>query len=877
MAICNGQNGSVNVTTTGGTPGYSYLWSNGITGSSISALAGSYSVTVTDANGCIDSTAAVITQPAPITATTETGLATCTVANGSAGVTSVFGGTAPYSYLWNSTPAQTTDTATHLLAGNYTVTITDANNCTAQIPVVVTNANGTRDSIVATTNILCFGGNNGSITLGVASGVPPYTFLWSNGKTTQNIDSITAGIYSVTVSDTKGCKTTAIDTITQPPPIHDSITAVVNEKCFGDSIGSITASVSGGTPGYSYTWNPSGGTGTIAAGLAAGTYTLSVTDANGCLAAITDSVTQPPMLILSAASFPASCFGECNGQLGSIPGGGVKPYSYLWSNATSSTSASVLNVCAGTYSVLVTDAHGCKIDSIGLVVSQPTAMRDSITSVVNEICFGDSIGSMSVGVTAGSPGYLYSWSTKPRQTSDSATGLKAGTYTVTITDTHGCTDTAIGTVVQPTQVITTPPAPQTICINQSALLTVSSVGGAPGYTYIWLPGNMTGASVIVTPAATTTYTILTTDSKSCPGLPVTVVVTINPPLKVTVTPNKAVCPGGSAIMSAKASGGDGQYIYTWSPPVGLSCTVCQTTVVTPTVTIQYTVTVTDKCGTPSVSDSVLISVNPVPVVKFKADTLQGCSPLCVNFTDQTTINPSMGFSSWIWTFGDGSRSTKQDPSHCYDSAGIFTVSLKVVSDSGCPDSLTIPNMITVYSHPIAAFTASPQPATIIQPTIYFVDQSTDVYGMKTWFWQFGNPQDSTSGTQNPQFTYADTGLYCPKLTVTNKHGCTDEVEHCIYISPFFTIYIPNAFSPNGDGLNDVFTAKGTYVCNFQMYIFDRWGMLLYYTEDMDKGWDGRVNGGTNIAQEDTYVYLITASDCIDHSKHRFVGRVTIVK
>jgi gliding motility-associated-like protein len=186
-------------------------------------------------------------------------------------------------------------------------------------------------------------------------------------------------------------------------------------------------------------------------------------------------------------------------------------------------------------------------------------------------------------------------------------------------------------------------------------------------------------------------------------------------------------------------------------------------------------------------------------------------------------------------------------------------------------------MITVYSHPIAAFTATPQPATIIQPTIYFTDQSTDVYGIKTWFWQFGNPQDSTSDTQSPQFTYPDTGIYCPKLTVTNKHGCTDEVEHCIYISPYFTIYIPNAFSPNGDGLNDVFTAKGTYVCNFQMYIFDRWGMLLYYTEDMDKGWDGRVNGGTNIAQEDTYVYLITASDCIDRSKHRFVGRVTIVK
>ncbi|HTB05993.1 MAG TPA: gliding motility-associated C-terminal domain-containing protein, partial [Bacteroidia bacterium] len=119
--------------------------------------------------------------------------------------------------------------------------------------------------------------------------------------------------------------------------------------------------------------------------------------------------------------------------------------------------------------------------------------------------------------------------------------------------------------------------------------------------------------------------------------------------------------------------------------------------------------------------------------------------------------------------------------------------------------------------------------------------------------------------------------YCPHLTVTNKYGCVDSITQCIVIEPFFTLYIPNAFSPNGDGVNDIFTAKGTYVCEFQMYIFDRWGMQLFYTEDMNRGWDGTVNGGQNVEQEDTYVYLIYAVDCIEHKKHSYIGKVSIVK
>ena len=454
----------------------------------------------------------------------------------------------------------------------------------------------------------------------------------------------------------------------------------------------------------------------------------------------------------------------------------------------------------------------------------------------------------------------------------------AGTYTVTVKDASpgGCPVTAVATITQPALVVATPPAPQTICIGDSAKLTVTATGGTKPYTFTWNPGNLSGATVTVSPDSTTTYTILTVDSNNCPGVPVQVVITVNPPLKVTVTPNQATCPGGSVKIGANASGGDGIYTYTWAPPTGLSCTVCQNPVVTPTATTEYTVTVHDNCGTPPVKDSVLVTLYPLPNVKFVADTLAGCPILCVNFTDSTTI-ASGGLATWAWSFGDGTTSIKQDPRHCYPNPGVYTVSLTVTSDHGCKDSLTIPKMITVYSVPVAAFTATPQPATIISPQITFTDQSTDIYGIATWFWQFEDPLDGTSTIQNPQYTYADTGTYCPKLKVTNKHGCIDSVQHCIIIDPFFTLYIPNAFTPNSDGLNEVFNVKGTYICGFKMYIFDRWGMQLYYTEDLYKGWNGKVNGGTNIAQEDTYVYLIEATDCISHSKHQYIGRVTIIK
>ncbi|HTB07629.1 MAG TPA: PKD domain-containing protein [Bacteroidia bacterium] len=863
-ALCNGGNGTATVTAGGGTPGYTYSWSSGPTTSTMTASAGTYTATVTDANGCTVTATTTITQPTAMTTTTSFVGAICGMSNGSASITNVTGGTPGYTYLWSTGAVTTTISA--ISAGAYNVTVTDANGCTTIATVNVPNSGGPRDSIVSTVNILCYNGNNGSITLGVANGTLPYTFAWSSGQVTQNITGLTAGTYSVTVTDANGCIVTANAIITQPSQLRDSIVSIKNEPCFGNSLGNITTGEKGGTLPYSYSWS-SGQVSQNLTNISAGTYTITVTDANGCVVTADTTITQPTALTITAAGFPASCFGSCDGQVAVIPSGGTTPYTYLWT-PSGSTNASQPGMCAGTDSVYVTDANGCKVDS-AVIVTQPAAIDDSIVGTVNVLCNGGNNGSATVGVKGGTSPYTYSW-TSAAGTNATATGLTAGSYTCTVTDKDLCSNTVVATITEPPVLVATLPAPSTLCIGQSVTITATVIGGTPTYTYSWSNGATT-SSITVSPVVTTSYSVTVTDANGCIVGPISITITVNPPLAVIAGPTKSICPGGTTTISATASGGDGTYTYVWTPG-GMNGSSVN---VSPGTTTTYTVTVNDGCGTPAVTATEAVIVDPLPVVSFTADTTNGCYPLCINFKDMTTI-ASGGVNQWQWTFGNGGTSSHADTTYCYMNPGQYTVGLTVTSDSGCSSSQTVPNMITVYNHPTAMFTSSPQPATIIEPTVNFTDESTDDYGIVKWQWLFGDPLDGNSQLQNPSYTYADTGTYCPNLKVTNKYGCVDSITQCIVIEPFFTLYIPNAFSPNGDGVNDIFTAKGDYVCGFQMYIFDRWGMQLFYTEDMQKGWNGTVNGGQNVEQEDTYVYLIYAVDCIEHKKHSYIGKVNIV-
>jgi gliding motility-associated-like protein len=324
-------------------------------------------------------------------------------------------------------------------------------------------------------------------------------------------------------------------------------------------------------------------------------------------------------------------------------------------------------------------------------------------------------------------------------------------------------------------------------------------------------------------------------------------------------------------LSATGAGGTPGYTYAWLPgPLAGN-----TQNIIPAATTTYSVYVVDANGC-SDSTTVLVTVNPVPVAILSSDFTAGCAPLCVNFSDVSTIAAPGVINSWSWDFGDGSLlSTAQNPNHCYTTPGVYTVILNISTSDGCTSSITMNAYINVYANPVAAFGASPQPTTILNPLITFTDSSLNA---ATWNWSFGDLTNATSTQQNPTFTYPDPTCYQVVLAVASIEGCVDTTTKEICIGPDVTIYVPNAFTPNDDGVNDFFfpVQIGIDPENYELWIFDRWGNMIFYTDDLAKGWDGRVQGHTEISQIDTYVWKIKALDMLGN-KHNLNGKVSIIK
>ncbi|MBA3970620.1 MAG: gliding motility-associated C-terminal domain-containing protein, partial [Bacteroidetes bacterium] len=654
------------------------------------------------------------------------------------------------------------------------------------------------------------------------------------------------------------------------------VNAGLNDSvCFG---GSTVLGVSPSGVGFTYAWTPTASlTGAATASPTATpasttTYSVTVTDPSGCTGSSTVNVYADPQITMAIAGIDVTCNGACNGQTIVIPGGGTPAYTYMWSSGCNAASCNSL--CPGTYTVTVTDSWGCTASS-SATVTQPTALTAAVTASAATTCNAVCNGTATAAGNGGTPGagYTYSWNTSPIQNTASATALCAGTYICTITDANSCTATTTVTIAEPTVVVIAPIASATICFGGTTTLTASASGGNPGgYNYIWTPaGTGATASVTVSPATTTTYTVNASDNtNNCPALPVTVTVTVNTALNVVASGTTSICPGGSANISAVASNGNGgPYTYTWAPagtPGGSPVSV------SPAGTTTYTVTATDGCS-PAATSTVTVTVMPAPVVTFSSNITSGCAPICVDFTDNSTAGGST-IASWAWTI-DGLSFTTDTAYHCFNTPGSYNIALTVTSAAGCSSSSTIANMITVYAIPVADFTA-PLTNSIINPTVNFIDNSTSAV---SWQWNFGDPfasADSVSNLQNPSHTFTEAGTYCVTLTVTSANGCVDVTQICVVVEPEFTFFIPNAFSPNGDGINDEFYGKGDFITDFEMLIYDRWGNLIFFADNINDHWDGKANHGSEIAQQDVYVYIVKIKD-YKNQKHKYTGTVTIVK
>jgi gliding motility-associated-like protein len=544
---CNGgSNGTATVTATGGTPGYTYLWSpSGGTAATASGLtAGTYTVTVTDANACTVTRSFTITQPSAViaTASSQTNIACNGASTGSATVTAS-GGTTGYTYSW-SPSGGTAATASGLSAGTYTVTVTDGNSCTATRSFTLTQPTLLVATASSQTNVSCNGGSNGTATVTATGGTPGYTYLWSpSGGTAATASGLTAGTYTVTVTDANACTATRSFTITQPSAVIATASSQTNIACNGASTGSATVTATGGTTGYTYSWSPSGGTAATASGLSAGTYTVTVTDGNSCTATRSFTLTQPTLLVATASSQTnVSCNGGSNGTATVTATGGTPGYTYSWS-PSGGTAATASGLTAGTYTVTVTDANACTATR-SFTITQPATLLATASAQTNIACNGGNNGSATVTPSGGTPAYSYSWSPSGG-TSATASGLVAGTYTLTLLDSKGCSATRSFTITQPATLVATSSTQTNVLCNggNNGTATVTASGGTPGYTYSWSPSGGTAATASGLVAGT--YTVTVTDANACIA---TRSFTITQPIPVStpiVQSPQFFCPGGT--------------------------------------------------------------------------------------------------------------------------------------------------------------------------------------------------------------------------------------------------------------------------------------------------------------------------------------------
>lgn len=558
VSCAGGNDGTATATPTDGLAPFSYLWNTGNDNNNITDLtAGTYTVTITDANGCDFTEEIEITAPGELIVDSSIDQISCNGdTNGSIEAIAT-GGTAPYSFIWNN--GSTDANIQNLSVGTYELTVTDNNGCeqisdyTIMEPEVLV--------ITTTSNpVLCFGDGNGSASLTVNGGTSPYTYLWNNGNTDDNQSNLTAGVYDITVTDAEGCENMASVTIESPELLSSSIIVLEGVACFNGNNAAIETNTSGGTGTYSYEWN-TGATTSSLNGLGAGTYTVSVYDENQCISTETVTLEAPEALVISIDFVDSlSCFGDTNGNINTITSGGSLPYSYLWNNGA--TTASVSNLAAGNYELTVTDGEGCTTQAT-VTINNPTELVIIEGDVVPVNCNGESTGGVYL-ITEGGTGTLsYNWSNG--STEINMLNVPAGSYTVTVTDTQGCTVSESYTITE-SEVFTYE--------SFEASPSVSCAGSEDGFASISFAPNMSVDDILWSNGATTAsisdlspgiYSVTVTNRRGCT---VSAETEISEPAELVATTENIIpvsCEGmNNGTATIAATGGTTAYTFSWS-------------------------------------------------------------------------------------------------------------------------------------------------------------------------------------------------------------------------------------------------------------------------------------------------------------------------
>jgi len=642
---CNGSsNGSVSISASGGNGQYTYSWTPNIgsTANLTNLNAGNYVCQVSDGLGCSSTQQITITQPNPLSVNSTVNPITCFGGNNGSLTLNTSGGTAPYQYNWAGNLG-TANSISNLSAGIYSCQMTDANSCVLNQSFQISNPTTLASTILNVSNVDCFGNSTGSASISASGGTGNLSYLWTPiASSSSSISNVPAGTYTCTISDVNGCQHLTNVTITQPSVLSSNIISLNLVSCFGGTNGSAQVSGIGGIPPYTYIWSPLGGTSNLASNLSAGAYTCQVKDVNGCNTNQVVQIISPSAISVSTSSItPATC-GSNNGALTLVTSGGTGTYAYTWTPSVGST-ATLTNLFAGTYQVTVSDQNNCTgYLSVGIsTISGPNVALVSQTPIS---CFNGSNGSAQISATGGTGTLSYSW-TPGNPTGNGTTAisnLSAGQYACQVIDAIGCVGTIVVSISQPSAVngsiLSYTPVN---CYGASTgQISVLATGGTPGYSYSWFPAN--GNSNQLTNVLAGSYTCQITDQNGCLG---NITATVSQPSSLQIMIDTIISPtchdALNGSIAVHAMGGNGNYVYTWTPIISNSASILNL------ATGMYGVTTTDMLGC-TVSQS--FAIQSQSNIQFNNNTTQiDCDG---NSNGQITLNPSSGIAPYQFNWSN---------------------------------------------------------------------------------------------------------------------------------------------------------------------------------------------------------------------------------
>jgi gliding motility-associated-like protein len=765
---------------------------------------------------------------------------------------------APFSYSVNGVSLPS-NTITSLPPGTYSITGQDSKGCTRTNTYTIAEPGDINSS--TTTSISCFGSTTTAV-ISTTGGIAPYSYTVNGNAITGNtITNLSAGTYTLLTKDVNNCTKTNIITVSQPPaPLFNF--NITQPTCPTSSNGALSVSISNMNSPFSYTWSAPTNTNASLSNIPKGIYTLTVKDAANCLTTRTVNVLPISNIQNTIAIKPETCSAADGGATISVTGG-ASPLNYSINTLPAQTASVFAGLSTGMHTLIVTDANTCSLVTT-FSVGNTSMVTLAIISQTDVLCYNNCDGKLILNVNNAIAPITYSLTGLPSFNSNTITTICAGSYTIKATDAIGCYATTTATFSNPAPYSFSVSGTKNICVSKTATLNSFTSGGTAPYTYSWMPGSLNTPTVQVSPSSTTVYSLNVFDSKGCTLSSQLHTVTVAAPLTVSVSAqNAGICPGTTAQITPSVSGGDGNYTYLWLPGNITAPSIFISNISIPT----YSFIVSDGCGSPTFTKVINLQVFPITVPSFSADTTYGCEPLCVQFKNTTP-----GSTNHIWNFGDKPyEQNMENPFYCYNSSGSYPVKLTLTDANGCKFNNTIPNYINVLAKPRPNFITRPEVLTDDMGEGTLLNSSANSNSV---YWFINN--NYYGNTSNINVTFKEADCFLVKLIATNNSGCYDSLLRNVCVKTGFNFYMPNTFSPNNNGVNDVLLPFGRSWLseNYSFKIFNRWGQLVFQTKTISEGWDGKSKG--DLCPNDTYFYIVQITDFYD-THHEFKGHITLLR